>query len=410
MNKRSVYILILGIILLFCAFTGKAQDLVIRDAVVYATPQSRPMTNAVVIVSKGKITRIGKAGTAAIPPNVQVIDAKGMFLTAGFWNSHVHFIGPQWFGADTIPAARLTVQLDDMLNSRGFTHVFDLAELDFSNLKALKARIDKGEVAGPAIRAVGVPFTPLNGSPFYIKPLKLPEIGDPATAAKYADGQIKAGAQGIKIWSASPTGKEVVPMQIAVAKAAIAVSHRHGLPVFAHPTSDTGVAVAIASGVDVLAHVAPDDSHEWNQATITALRQKHIALIPTLTLFPWELLRKGIDTTNNPWITTALKQLGAYAKAGGVILFGTDVGYTDNYNTADEFELMSRAGLSFRDILQSLTTAPAKKFGLEAGTGKIAPGMDADIVLLSADPALDSRNLAKVAYTIAKGKIIYHHP
>lgn len=397
-------------LLLFFTLYGKAQDLAIKGAVVYASPVSKPIANAVVIVKNGKITAVGKSGTVAIPENIRVIDATGMFMTAGFWNSHVHFIEPKWLGADTINAARLTAQLNDMLNSRGFTHIFDLAELDFENLKALRARIDKGEIPGPSIRATGVPFTPLNGSPFYIKPMKLPEIGDPTEASNYVAAQIKAGAQGIKIWSASPNGKEVVPMQIAVAKAAVSTAHRYGVPVFAHPTSDTGVAVAIASGVDVLSHVAPDNQQNWSPAMVSTLLKHHMALIPTLKLYQVELQKVGLDTTNNPLIITGMQQLSAYAKAGGVILFGTDVGYITDYSTLEEFDLMSRAGLSFVDILQSLTTAPAKKYGLEGSMGKIAPGMDGDMVLLTADPALDSRNLAKVAYTIAKGKIIYSRP
>jgi imidazolonepropionase-like amidohydrolase len=36
--------------------------------------------------------------------------------------------------------------------------------------------------------------------------------------------------------------------------------------------------------------------------------------------------------------------------------------------------------------------------------------MDADIVVLDADPATDVRNFAKVAYTIRAGKIIYSGP
>ncbi len=401
--------ILLAVLLLF-AMPSMAQDLIIKGAVVYASPQSQPLANAVVIVRGGKIAQVGKSGSVAIPPGIPVIDASGMYLTAGYWNSHVHFIEPKWMGADTIPPARLTAQLDDMVNSRGFTHVFDIAQFDFNNLKALRARIDKGEIPGPAIRAVGVPFTPLNGSPFYIKPLKLPEIGDSAQAARYAEEQIKAGAQGIKIWSASPNGRMVVPMQVAVAKAAIRVAHQHNMPVFAHPTSDTGIAVAIASGVDILAHTAPDEHHDWPPATIKALLRAHIALIPTMKLFPWELLRMGVDTANNPLITTTLQQLSAYAKAGGTILFGTDVGYITDYSTEGEFEMMSRAGLDFHSILQSLTTAPAKKFNLDKTTGRVVPGLDADIVLLSADPAQDSRNFAKVAYTIAKGKIIYRRP
>lgn len=402
--------ILLAALLFFLTKAAICQDLAIRGAVVYPSPQAKPIVNAVVIIKNGRIVHIGKYSTVPVPKDMRVIDARGLYMTAGYWNCHVHFIENKWRGADTIAAARLTAQLNDMVNSRGFTDVFDLAEFEFKNLKALRARIDNGEVPGPSIRAVGVPLAPLNGSPFYIRPAKLPEVDDTATAARDVIAQIKAGAQGIKLWTGSPNGHELVLMKVNVARAAVNTAHRYGVPVFAHPSTDAGVAVAIASGVDVLAHVAPDAHNDWSQLTIKSLVQKHIALIPTLKMFRWSLPKSGADTVNDPLITTALQQLRSYSKAGGVVLFGTDVGYMTDYSTQAEFELMSRAGLDFHDILRSLTTAPAKKFGLQATSGRIAPGMDADLVLLSADPAADSRNFARVAYTIAKGKIIYRHP
>lgn len=397
-------------ILLLATTAGMAQNLVIKGAVVYASPQSKPIENAVVIVKKGKIAQVGRYGLVRIPKHTHVIDAKGLFLTAGFWNSHVHLTESKWQGADTATAARLTAQLNDMFNSRGFTHVFDLAELDFNNLKALRDRINKGEIPGPSIWAVGVPLTPLNASPFYIRPAKLPDFGDPAKAASHVKAQIEAGAKGIKLFTGSPDGHEIIPMSVAVAKAAVNTAHRYGVRVFAHPSSDAGISVAIASGVDILAHVAPDDHHYWSPATINALIRKHIAVIPTLKMFQWSLLTNGADTTNNPLITTAIQQLRAFSKARGTVLFGTDVGYMTDYSTEREFDLMSRADLDFHAILRSLTTAPAKEYGQQATVGTIEPGMDADLVLLSGDPARDSRNFASVAYTIAKGRIIYTHP
>jgi imidazolonepropionase-like amidohydrolase len=398
---------LLSLMLLILGSAGMAQDLVIEGATVYASPQSAPMPNAVVVVHKGKITQVGRSGSVTIPKNTRVIDAKGLYLTAGYWNCHVHFTESKWYGADTIQAARLTSQLNDMVNSRGFTHVFDLAELDVKNLKALRSRIDRGEVPGPEIRFVGVPLTPVNGSPFYIRPFKLPEVGSPSEAVKDVINQIHEGAQGIKLFTGSPNGKEVVTMRIDVGQAAVKAAHGAGLPVFAHPSSIDGVKVAMASGVDILAHLSPDDHRDWTQSTINELLEKHMAVIPTMKMFQWSLLNYGGDTTNNPLITTAINQLGSFAKAGGVILFGTDLGFMTDYSTEAEFELMSRSGLDFHAILKSLTTAPAKKFGLEKTTGRISAGLDADIVLLYADPAKNSRNFTKVAYTISKGKITY---
>jgi len=85
----------------------------------------------------------------------------------------------------------------------------------------------------------------------------------------------------------------------------------------------------------------------------------NLALIPTLTLFDFEA-RKGAtsDQAREAWIAGMVAELRAYSQAGGEILFGTDIGYIDHYDTAMEFTLMARAGMSFPQILASLTTAP----------------------------------------------------
>jgi imidazolonepropionase-like amidohydrolase len=105
-----------------------------------------------------------------------------------------------------------------------------------------------------------------------------------------------------------------------------------------------------------------------------------------------------------------LPQLRAYSEAGGQILFGTDVGYIEHFDTAEEFAWMSRAGMSFQQILASLTTNPAERFGFSAHSGCIAKGMDVDLVVLSADPAQDVNAFSRVACTIRLGKIMFGKP
>ena len=62
--------------------------------------------------------------------------------------------------------------------------------------------------------------------------------------------------------------------------------------------------------------------------------------------------------------------------------FGTDVGYIDVADPRREFELMAAAGLDWRAILASLTTQPAQRFGFADDKGRVAAGMDADLVVL----------------------------
>lgn len=113
------------------------------------------------------------------------------------------------------------------------------------------------------------------------------------------------------------------------------------------------------------------------------------------------------DQERQAWIAQMVDKLRAYSQAGGDILFGTDIGYTDHYDTTLEFTLMSQAGMNYQQILASLTTNPARKFGDSDRVGRVATGMNADLVVLSADPAQDVTAFSKVHYTIRNGKVIY---
>jgi imidazolonepropionase-like amidohydrolase len=404
----------LALLLLLCCLprsTVFCQNLALVDAKIYPSPTEAPIEKGVVLIRDGKITAVGSSDKIVVPKNMTVIDCKGLILTAAFWNCHVHFIEPKWDHADQLPAATFVRQMEDMITSHGFAHVFDLAEFTIGHVLLIRNRIKKGDVAGPVIYTAGVPIVPPNGSPIYIAPYKLPEIGDPQQAAAHVRQQIDSGADAIKLWTGSPIGGgSIAYMPEAVAKAVVATAHALGKPVFSHPTDSMGVAIALTCGVDILAHTAHDEK-PWSAETIREMIANHMALIPTLKLCKEELIRQGVtDWEKNPLLPSAQRQLRDFSQAGGQVLFGTDVGYVPDYSVGDEYTFMAGAGLSFPQILAALTTAPAKRFGLSAKTGRIVAGMDADIVLLAADPTADIRAFDKVAYTLYQGKIIYQKP
>lgn len=126
----------------------------------------------------------------------------------------------------------------------------------------------------------------------------------------------------------------------------------------------------------------------------------NMALIPTLTLW------KASPVPSERTVALAQQQLGAFAAAGGDVLFGTDVGYIQVSDTSDEYRLMQGAGLSFEQILASLTTTPAARFRV-ASKGRIEVGMDADLTVLAGDPASNIEAFANVAYTIRDGRVIF---
>jgi len=133
-----------------------------------------------------------------------------------------------------------------------------------------------------------------------------------------------------------------------------------------------------------------------------------MALTPTLTLWEFESRKGGISANDlDEVMMRAARQLNAFFAAGGDVLFGTDAGYTDIFDTTDEFKWMSRAGMDYEQILASLTTTPAQRFGYSEHTGTIAKGYDADLAVLKDDPAKDPTAFAKVRYTVRRGKVIY---
>lgn len=108
------------------------------------------------------------------------------------------------------------------------------------------------------------------------------------------------------------------------------------------------------------------------------------------------------DLASLPTNTNVIRQ----RIAAGQILFGTDVGYTDAYDTTEESRLFARA-LDWHEVLKALTTAPAQRCRYAAHKGRVARDMDADLVVLDADPSKDITAFARVRLAIPAGHTIY---
>jgi imidazolonepropionase-like amidohydrolase len=401
----------LGAALLSCvlavppATVAEAQTLVLKGGSLYASPEATPISDSVIVTSAGVITAIGRAGEVQIPPDARVIDCTGKTIVAGFWNSHAHFTEAVWKNAGSAPAAPLTSHMQEMLTRWGFTTVWSLGS-DPGDSLALRRRVNADEILGPNIFLVGSIF-PRDGHPAYLpSEMQLPEAATPEQAAEMARNYMQIGLDGIKLFTGSYKGedKPVANMDAAVAKAAVDIAHAQGKPVFAHPQNTAGIEAVIAAGVDVMAHtVARQPGYPPEQ--LARFKQQGIALTPTLSLFaklplPPEIVGRIVDNV--------VGQLKSFSESGGAVLFGTDVGYIQLYDTTLEYQLMHRA-LGERQVLAALTTNPASYFK-SAKKGRLEKGFDADVVVLDGDPLADVTNLAKVAYTIRAGKVIYQKP
>ena len=386
--RRPIGLLLIGVL------AGQAADLALVGARIYPGPDAAALSNGTIVIHDGRIASIG-GNTIKVPAGVTRIDCKGLAVTAGFWNCHVHFSESKWENASSIPAAKLTLQLRDMFTRWGFTTVFDTGS-DLANTKTVARRISAGEVRGPMILSAGMPFTQKDGTPYYLQPLKLPEIETVEQATIMARDRLDEGADAIKIFQGSwVTPEKVVPMPLALVKAVAMVAHSRGKLLLAHPSDAANLNSALAGGVDVLTYLIemPGDIHP---ATVAEIKKRNVAVIPTLKLF-----------SRNQNLDKLLRQLLAYSEAGVPILFGTDVGFLTDYDPATEYQLLDRAGLNFPQILAALTTAPASRYGFSQHRGRLAPGFDADLVVLAADPAEETLAFTDLRYTIQNGAVVY---
>jgi imidazolonepropionase-like amidohydrolase len=405
--------MILLLLAMFLAQGAIAADIALTHARIYASPEADAIADGTVLIHGGRIQRMGPGSEVSVPSAAKVIDLRGAVVTAGFWNSHVHLLTPAFLHADKHSNADLSQALTQMLTRWGFTTVFDISS-QLTNTLEIRRRVSDGEVMGPKILTVGDPFFPKGGTPIYVKQFMKDngfpneEITDLSAAVARVHRQIHAGADGVKLFAGAIVGGKigVLPMPLDQARALVAAAHADGKPVFAHPSNLDGLNVSIDSGVDILAHTTPD-SGPWSAELTGRVLAHHMALIPTLTLFEVELKRSHAPETElKRFMDDDVQQVDAYAKAGGQILFGTDVGYIDVFDTTEEYRQLGRV-LDWRQILTALTMAPAQRFGFAAHKGRLAPGMDADLVVLQADPAKDVTAFARVGMTIRRGQPIF---
>ena len=379
--------------------------LAIEHARIYSSPTDPAIPDGTILIVDGRIAAVGP--DVALPAAATILPCNHCVVTAGFWNAHIHFTEPKWFGSEWKSAAQLNAQLADMLTSRGFTTVVDCGS-NLSDTLPIRRRIESGELDGPQIYTAGAALYPPHGIPYYLNGSVpwwiryfMPQPGTPDEAAKDAQRNLDAGADITKLFTGSWIARgKVLPMPLEIAKAAVERTHLNSHLVFAHPSDFAGTQVAIQSGVDVLAH-APDSTEGISEQLFQTMVHQNMAMIPTLKMF-------GTTVTKNPaYLDPIYAEVRQFHSLGGQLIFGTDVGYMTDYSTGDEFAALGKSGLNAMDILAMLTVNPASRFGVSNQKGTIAAGKLADLTILNADPAQDIQNFAKVRMAIRGGRVIY---
>lgn len=342
-----------------------------------------------------------------------VIDGAGMTLLPGLIDCHAHYtldpwstdsLEKVWRESDAVAityaarSARVALQA-------GITTTRDAGaprQLNF----ALRDAIARGLIPGPRILAPGcaITITGGHGRLFGI------EADGMDALQRAVRGQMRDGADVIKIVASEAamlTGPEAAVEELSQEEINMLVSEarRRGLRIFSHAQNSTSVIRSARAGVDSVEH-----AFLANGEAIGELRANNVTLVPTLAVTEVTLERDDLNPTfRERMLRIRDKHWWSCEEAirqGVNVVASTDCGepmILPNMLWRDIRALHDR-GLSKMAAIQAATSKAAALLGVEGSVGSIAPGKQADLILIRGNPLEDLAALSDVALVVQAGQ------
>ena len=396
--------------------------------------------NQTLIIRDGTVAAVGDASSISPPAGATIVDLTGRTVMPGLVMMHEHLYyttGPGVYGQLGASFSRLYLAggVTTMRTGGNTNGIMDIN---------LARRIAEGELPGPAIDATA-PY--LNGPNTF---LQMHAVRTADDARKHVAYWADQGATSVKAY-----------MQISreALKAGIDEAHRRGMKVTGHLCSVT-YAEAIDAGIDNLEHgffaatdfvadkqpdvcpgqargqqavAALDERTAAFQALVKKLVDKHVALTSTLTVFETFTPRRPTPPASTCWrrncatvscartdraqqntqsIYSTLFARGmalerAFARAGGMLLAGTDPtgsgGVVPGFADQRQIELLVEAGFTAVEAISIATLHGAQYLGRDNRIGSIAPGKQADLVVVLGDPSTSIGDVRRVETVFKQG-------
>jgi imidazolonepropionase-like amidohydrolase len=394
---------------------------VIHGGTVFDGTGSAPTLSDVVIES-GQIVDVGIGLDGDV-----AIDATGLTVLPGLIDCHVHVIGS---GVDVVKMANEPFSYQFYAAERNLERTLDVGVTTVRDASGadlgMKVAVDDGTIDGAAL-FISVSLLSQTGGHGDgwnvhgdVHRLTVPHPGRPDGVVDGPDQVrqrvrelVRAGADVIKICTSggvlSPRDDPRHPqfsreeLDVCVAEAAAA-----GLSVMAHAQGKPGIKNALLAGVRSIEHgIYLDDE------CIDLMLERGTWLVPTL-LAPKALLESVGNGAQIPpnvvdkarRVVEIHKAAVARAAAAGVkIAMGTDSGVFEHGRNTDELSLMAEAGVKAEQVLVSATSSAAELLGAKDRLGRVAPGFQADLTLVSGDPLDFTGYRDRVRYVVRNGRL-----
>ena len=368
------------------------------------------LTDGAVVLGDRTVDWAGPA--AALPAEYGPLPRAGYpggTILPGLIDSHVHLA----FDGGPAPAARMRAETDEqqlvlmLRNARdllgvGVTTARDLGARSFLGV-VVRDAIASGLARGPRLVVAGPPVTVTGGHCWFMGG----EADSEDDLRRIVRTHHKHGADLIKVMAtggfmtsgSAPWYAQFTTEQLAVI---VAEASRVDKPVAAHAHGLEGIRRAVAAGVTTIEHcswVTETNERFFDEPLAAEIAERGIVVCPTINV-------------NAPYVTeltgiTVGENVRRMWEAGVRIIAGTDAGIdnTPHHQYAGGLAAMvSLLGFAPAEVIAMATTEAAAALGLGAVTGRLAPGYEADLIVVDGDPLADIAALGRLRRVVARGR------
>jgi imidazolonepropionase-like amidohydrolase len=397
-----------------------------------------PLADAALLIEAGRVVALGRRGEVEAPAGASVrrVDYGEATILPGLVDAHTHLVAPGdgTLGDDVAKEDDDILLLQAAKNARTLLHsgVTTLRENGAKGRVAFSLRegIRRELAPGPRMVICGRPITITGGHMGYF--------------GSEADGQdavraevrklLKEGADYIKIVATGGSTRTSDPNRASYTVPELAAmtdeAHRHGKLTAAHCTSAQGVQNCLDASVDMIVHCVfnePDGTYRYRPDLVERLAAAKAWVNPTLYVMKAGIERLRAAREREDHLTVELAAhldrqrraldirvdaIGRMARAGVRMTAGSDSpwGWYAPGEFVHEIDMLAQAGLSYGDAIGAATTGAAESIGVGAVAGRLAPGRQADVLVVRGDPTREITALWQVLDVWQAGRRVERVP
>ena len=379
-------------------------------------------TGWIVVVRGSRIEQVGPGPFGTAPKDATTIDLAGATLMPGMIDAHSHVLLHAYNEAswndqvlrepESLRVARAVNHLKATLEA-GFTTIRDLGTegAGYADV-GLKTAVNQGIIPGPrmlvttrAIVATGT-YAPKGFSPNWSIPQGAEEA-DGDALIRVVREQAGRGADWIKVYGdyrAGPNGEATPTFSEAEMKLIVETARSLRRPVVVHASTPEGMRRATVAGAETIEH-----GDGGTAVVFAAMKALGTAFCPTLAAGDATAQYSGWKKGADPEPASIRRKRDSFKVAldsGVTICIGSDVGVFPHGDNARELELMAAYGMPALKVLASATSVTARVLHLESQIGRVAAGLQADLVAVSGDPSVNVSALRTVRLVMKGGVVV----